>query len=102
MNTLTAKRKLLFVINKGSGNNAVDHEALITQFFNGRDDVQVVKRLLRQPINCDELQEGILREKPDKVIAVGGDGTLKLLAEILLGTNIPIGILPAGSANGMA
>jgi len=40
--------------------------------------------------------------KPDKVVAVGGDGTLKLVAEVLLGKNIPLSIFPAGSANGMA
>ena len=40
--------------------------------------------------------------KPDRVVAVGGDGTLKLVAEVLAGTHIPMGIIPAGSANGMA
>lgn len=40
--------------------------------------------------------------KPDRVVAVGGDGTLKLVAEALAGTPVPIGLLPAGSANGMA
>lgn len=39
---------------------------------------------------------------PDRVIAVGGDGTLKMVAEVLAGTGIPMGIIPAGSANGMA
>jgi YegS/Rv2252/BmrU family lipid kinase len=36
------------------------------------------------------------------VIAVGGDGTVKLAAQCLLNSIIPLGILPAGSANGMA
>lgn len=39
---------------------------------------------------------------PDRVIAVGGDGTLKMLAEMLAGSGIPLAFLPAGSANGMA
>jgi len=39
---------------------------------------------------------------PDRVVAVGGDGTVKMLAELLKETPIPLGILPAGSANGMA
>ncbi len=39
---------------------------------------------------------------PDRVIAVGGDGTLKLVAEQLVGSATTIGLLPAGSANGMA
>ena len=32
----------------------------------------------------------------------GGDGTLKIVATALLNTNILLGVLPAGSANGMA
>ncbi len=40
--------------------------------------------------------------KPDKVVAIGGDGTLKLVAEVLLHSDIPLCIFPAGSANGMA
>jgi len=40
--------------------------------------------------------------KPDKVVAVGGDGTVSFVAECLLQNNIPLGVLPAGSANGLA
>jgi diacylglycerol kinase family enzyme len=36
------------------------------------------------------------------VVAVGGDGTITLVAKELLHTQIPLGILRAGSANGMA
>ncbi|ARK12061.1 diacylglycerol kinase family protein [Fibrella sp. ES10-3-2-2] len=53
--------------------------------------------------NDEELLRQALADlKPDRVVAVGGDGTLKLVAEQLLDTNIPLGVLPAGSANGMA
>ena len=37
-----------------------------------------------------------------RIVAVGGDGTVSLVAKQLLGTNLIMGILPAGSANGMA
>ncbi len=40
--------------------------------------------------------------KPDRVIVMGGDGTLKMVAELVAGTDIALGIIPAGSANGMA
>ncbi|NID11108.1 diacylglycerol/lipid kinase family protein [Fibrivirga algicola] len=53
--------------------------------------------------NDEELLRQALADlRPDRVVAVGGDGTLKLVAEQLLDTNIPLGVLPAGSANGMA
>ncbi|HZH01550.1 MAG TPA: diacylglycerol kinase family protein, partial [Flavisolibacter sp.] len=39
---------------------------------------------------------------PDRVAVVGGDGTVKMVAEIVQHKNIPLAIIPAGSANGMA
>lgn len=48
------------------------------------------------------LKTAITQAKADRVIAVGGDGTLKLVAECLLNSETPIGIIAAGSANGMA
>ncbi len=50
----------------------------------------------------ESLRYWIKTWKPDRVVTVGGDGTLKLAAEVLLGSNIPLCIFPAGSANGMA
>ncbi len=52
--------------------------------------------------DSETLRQQISQHKPDCVVAVGGDGTLKLVATALLGTNLLLGVLPAGSANGMA
>ncbi len=48
------------------------------------------------------LQYWIEKLQITRVVAVGGDGTVTLVAKQLLGTNLIMGILPAGSANGMA
>ena len=40
--------------------------------------------------------------QPERVLVIGGDGTIKLLAGVLKETSIPIGLFPAGSANGLA
>lgn len=40
--------------------------------------------------------------KVDLIVAAGGDGTLREVAEGLNGSNIPLGIIPAGTANVMA
>jgi len=40
--------------------------------------------------------------EPQKVIAAGGDGTVNMVAVELLGTGIELGIIPSGSANGLA
>lgn len=40
--------------------------------------------------------------KPRKVIVCGGDGTINMVAGLLTGSKIPLGIIPVGSANGLA
>src|SRR5690606_34925505 len=38
----------------------------------------------------------------DRILVAGGDGTIQLAAKAVLELNIPLGIIPAGSANGLA
>jgi diacylglycerol kinase family enzyme len=40
--------------------------------------------------------------KPERIIIAGGDGTIKMVAEAMEKQNVILGILPAGSANGLA
>ena len=48
------------------------------------------------------INEKIEQVQPDKVVSVGGDGTLLLCVKLLQHHEIPLGIIPMGSANGMA
>lgn len=96
-----SSQKLLFIINPGSGNKDVDIKDLITDHFKDKPH-EAIMHLLQKKCTINELKVTINDAKADKVIAVGGDGTLKLVAECLLETDTPIGIIPAGSANGMA
>lgn len=50
----------------------------------------------------DELKIVLDEYQPDRVASVGGDGTTLFTAIALLGTDYPMGIIPQGSANGMA
>jgi diacylglycerol kinase family enzyme len=53
--------------------------------------------------NDDALIQDQLRSyNPDRVIACGGDGTVQTVAHNLMNKKIPMGILPLGSANGLA
>jgi diacylglycerol kinase (ATP) len=57
---------------------------------------------LTKTCNLDTIKERIDAFKPTQAIAVGGDGTVKLMAECIMQTSIVLGILPGGSANGLA
>ena len=91
----------LFIINPASGKNNTDWNSIISDYFNEKQ-VQAVVYHLPQSCDLSQLKKKIDQVKPAKVIAVGGDGTVKLVAEALLNRDIPLGIFPAGSANGMA
>ncbi|MEP6513401.1 MAG: YegS/Rv2252/BmrU family lipid kinase [Parafilimonas sp.] len=95
-------QKILFAINPSSGGkNKVDWEAGIREYF--KDSQHNIETFLLDGANDKtSLQYWIEQLHPDKVVAVGGDGTAKQIAEQLLKTNIALGILPAGSSNGMA
>lgn len=94
--------KLLFVVNPISGgkskeifiNNAVaycEKYSIPFEYFytTGEDDVQKLALALKET-------------KPDRVVSIGGDGTTLTTSLALQGSKIPFGIIPMGSANGMA
>jgi diacylglycerol kinase (ATP) len=52
--------------------------------------------------DLDRLRAHLAAHTPDAVFAAGGDGTVNLVGEALLGGKIPLGILPLGSGNGLS
>jgi diacylglycerol kinase (ATP) len=93
--------KILFVINAGSGNNSINWTSEITNYFASTNYVIDFYHLTKN-FNISTLKAQIKDFSPFCVVAVGGDGTINLVAECLLKTKILLGILPAGSANGLA
>lgn len=49
-----------------------------------------------------QLKHKIKELGPEKIIAMGGDGTCNIVAICVMGTDMVMGTIPAGSANGMA
>ncbi|WP_276091228.1 YegS/Rv2252/BmrU family lipid kinase [Pedobacter sp. JY14-1] len=95
--------KLLYIINPGSGSKETDYSSLIRGYFAAHAQDHAIECFeLPGDFDTASLKAVIAQSDADRVIAVGGDGTLKLVAECLLDTQIPVGVIPAGSANGMA
>lgn len=94
--------KIMFVINPVSGGKAKSNwEATIREYFK-ESPHNMEFYLLTGSEDATSVRHHIQSINPSRVVGVGGDGTIKMLAEILQGTAIPLGIIPAGSANGMA
>lgn len=95
-------QKILFVINPISGGQEKqDWEAFIRQYFKELPH-SIEFYILSGKSDKTSVQHHIQTIKPAKVVAVGGDGTVKMVAELVKETDMVLGILPAGSANGMA
>lgn len=80
----TAQSKLLFVINSLSGgNNKIVIQKDICQYF---ETLRIHIKLINLTGKQDDIlvRQYILLFQPDKVIVVGGDGTIKLIAELLI------------------
>ena len=94
--------KFLFVLNPVSGGNSkLNWKESIVEFF--REKLHTLHFFfLKGKNDAEDLGHQIKQLSPDRVVAVGGDGTINLVAKQLLGSNISMGILPAGSANGLA
>jgi diacylglycerol kinase (ATP) len=94
--------KILFVINPISGGKAKhDWENAITEFFRPLP-YKIEFYILTGKNDNESIKHWLQSFGPQQVVAVGGDGTVSLVAQLILGTGIALGILPAGSANGMA
>jgi diacylglycerol kinase (ATP) len=97
-----APQKILFIINPVSGGkDKGDWEQFIREYFKDLPHAAELFLLSGENDNVSVLYY-INTIQPHKVVAVGGDGTVKLVAELLKSTEYTLGILPAGSANGMA
>jgi YegS/Rv2252/BmrU family lipid kinase len=100
--TQTTTKTILFVVNPISGGrDKQDYKNAIEKYFAPLPH-KIEFFLLDDKNNAQCLEQSIKQLEPEIVVAVGGDGTVSLVAKTILGTDIILGILPAGSANGMA
>lgn len=94
--------KILLVVNPISG--GVDKEPFLRKSETLLNKYGIDHKVFKTTGVNDEHELKIILDEyqPDRVASVGGDGTTLFTAIALLGTDYPMGIIPQGSANGMA
>ncbi len=94
--------KILMVVNPISG--GIDKEPFLKKAGKLLKRYGIDYEIFRTEGIDDErrLKLTLKKVKPDKVVSVGGDGTTLFTSIILLNSGYPMGIVPLGSANGMA
>ena len=96
------KKNSILVVNPISGGLNKDELIDACNAFALERNINLV--LYETSGNSDEkaIEDLYLDLKPERIIVAGGDGTIKMVAEAVEKHDVIIGILPAGSANGLA
>lgn len=94
--------RLLFVINPISGATNNDEAILLIHKKAAQKNIDFKFFYTSSENNDDLIQDQVTDYRPNRVIACGGDGTVQLVAKNLMNKDIPVGIIPLGSANGLA
>ena len=87
--------RILICQNPDAGHERVLPEELVDRLQRAGHDVEWIN-LKSRPLNDPELG------KFDLVVAAGGDGSVGRTARQLVGTTVPIAVLPLGTANNLA
>jgi len=96
------KKRILFVVNPVSGGKK--KTAFNKQVLEVLDlsRFEPTFKITNHINHAYELAKSAIDEQFDAVIAVGGDGTINEIGSALVGTAMPLGIVPEGSGNGLA
>lgn len=94
--------KLLMVLNPISGGK--NKETFISEAEELCKKYGILMEYYHTTGNNDETElfKKIKNINPDRIVSIGGDGTTLMTCISLKGSDIPFGIIPFGSANGMA
>lgn len=91
-----------FIVNpiSGSGHHSFS-ETFFQGYFEAEKYIITIKYSAFKGHAIDLTRESI-DQKADIIVACGGDGTINEVASTLVGSTIPLGIVPIGSGNGLA
>ncbi|AKD04420.1 diacylglycerol kinase family protein [Pontibacter korlensis] len=99
---LNRHKNLLFVLNPIAGD--IDKEDLKEDIAAICKEHEIEQEIYPTTGDNDKkaLKKKLQENLYDGVYAIGGDGTVNLVASLLIGTTIPLGIVPMGSGNGLS
>ena len=101
INSFTQTRVAHLIFNPVAGQRDSTQDLLkIRQFLSPWMHLHI--HFTSREVNADKLAQQAIATKPDLIIASGGDGTVSLVSSQMLGTGIPLGIIPRGTANALS
>jgi|TARA_B110000259_G_scaffold40461_1_gene46227 diacylglycerol kinase (ATP) len=99
---LTPKISILFIINpiSGTGKKKIVEQLIKEELTHNKFEVSI--RYTEAVGHATVIAKEGVETCVDVIVAVGGDGSVNEVAKGLIGTNVKMGIIPAGSGNGFA
>lgn len=95
--------KVAFIFNPFSGRNRRDPSlARALPAFAAERRLDAELMFTRAPHHATELARNAVGRGCERIIAVGGDGTLNEVAQAVVGTTAAFALVPCGSGNGLA
>lgn len=96
------KKNVLLVVNPISG--AIDKSEFIdaTTLFASKENLNLILYTTSGDDDVSKINALYKQHTPERIIIAGGDGTIKMVAEATEDLDVILGILPAGSSNGLA
>lgn len=96
------KKKIIIVVNPVSG--AVEKKEIVdsTLFFAKNENLESILYETSGKKDVENIKNLYNIHKPERIIIIGGDGTIRMVAEAIAKEDVILGIIPAGSANGFA
>lgn len=92
-----AKKRMLLIVNPYATTVSDRLKNLVVYALQGRYDVEAVATQAQN--HATEIGREACEGGYDVVVAFGGDGTLNEVANGMVGTDLPVAILPGGSTN---
>lgn len=96
------ERKVLLVVNPISGD--VDKDIVFEKVIETAEaegyDLRIYSTTGEKDL--ETVREMVQNINPERVLVAGGDGTISLVAQAIHGIDVILGIIPVGSANGLA
>ncbi|NBC82985.1 MAG: YegS/Rv2252/BmrU family lipid kinase [Bacteroidetes bacterium] len=96
-------KKFVFIVNPIAGSGRGKELMAQIENYHAKKHETIVEVLASEyPKHASNMAKKALKRNPDAIIAVGGDGTINEIANSLVDTKVPLGIIPIGSGNGLA
>ena len=96
------KKNIIIVVNPVSG--AFEKKEIVdsTLLFAKNENLESILYETSGTKDVENIKNLYNIHKPERIIIIGGDGTIRMVAEAIAKEDVILGIIPAGSANGFA